>query len=106
METLFSRLKYATILCSVGVLLTVSSQAQTNVWTKTTSGNWEEPFWSLGTLPNSTQSVAIVNSGSKAVAINASTAQNFPASLTVSNLTVRNVGVNDTNTLLVNFVGM
>src|SRR4051794_36731174 len=36
-------------------LLTVATTASVaqpiNTWTKPTSGNWEEPFWSLGRLP-------------------------------------------------------
>src|SRR6185295_3869655 len=76
----------------------------TNYWTKPTSGNWDEPFWSLGVLPNASQSVAIANSGWKAVAINPSTPIDFPDSMTVSNLTIQ--GAWDTeNTLLLNFAG-
>jgi len=75
-----------------------------NSWI-TGSGNWDVPSnWSLGIRPDSSQAVMITNSGWKAVAINASTPINFPASMTVSNLTLR--GAWDTyNTLLLNFAG-
>jgi hypothetical protein len=58
--------------------------ADVNSWTKPTSGYWEEQSsWSLGVLPNSSQSVYITNPGWKAVAIGANTAQNFPASMQI-----------------------
>ena len=84
------------------LLMASVAKAEVNSWTKTNSGNWEEPVWSLGVLPNSTQSVEISTTGWKAVAINPSTVQNFPASLTVSNLTIRNSFDGET-TLLLNY---
>src|SRR5438067_2521943 len=77
----------------LAVLLTLAamnSRAEVNNWTKTNSGNWEESAWSLGVLPNSTQSVAITNSGFKAVAINPATTVNYPGSLTVNDFTIGN----------------
>ena len=76
-----------------------------NSWIKAGSGNWDDASsWSLGVLPDSSQSVMITNSGFKAVAINPSTPINFPGSMTVSNLTIRGA-TNAFNTLLMNFVG-
>jgi hypothetical protein len=77
-----------------------------NSWIKPSSGNWDDASaWSLGVLPNSSQSVLIANSGWKAVAINSSTPVNFPNSMTVDSLTIR--GAWDTmNTLLLNYVGL
>lgn len=79
--------------------------AQTNSWTNPTSGNWDDPSsWSLGTLPGSSQSIFITNSGWKAVAITPSTPINFPDSMTVSDLTI--LGSSNTeNTLLLNYAG-
>ncbi len=81
------------------------ASAEVNSWTNSTSGNWDDAFaWSLGVLPESSQSVMITNSGWKAVAINPSTPANFPESMAVSNLTIR--GAWDTeNTLLLNSLG-
>ena len=80
-----------------------STLAQVNSWTGSTSGDWDQPSsWSLGVLPNSSQSVQITNSGFKAVAINPSTPVNFPASMTVASLTIRG-GTDSENVLLLNF---
>src|SRR2546421_1118912 len=90
---------------SVMAFTSTSVSAQVNSWINPTSGNWDQSAsWSLGVLPNSSQSVMITNSGWKAVAINPSTPVNYPASMTVSNLTVR--GAWDTeNVLLLNYFG-
>lgn len=88
-------------LCALALLLTSTvSQAQTNYWTNSASGNWEDLFWSLGVLPDITQSVAIVNTGAKTVTINSVTAQNHPESLAVDALTV-----GGGNSLILNHVG-
>src|SRR5882757_430470 len=90
---------------SVMAFTSTSVSAQMNSWINPTSGSWDQASsWSLGALPGSSQSVMITNSGWKAVAINPSTPVNFPASMTVSNLTIR--GAWDTeNTLLLNYAG-
>src|SRR5688572_7597634 len=63
--------------------------ADTNSWTKPGSGNWEElASWSLGVLPDATQSVMFTNAGWKALAIGANTARNFPQSMRVQSLRV------------------
>src|SRR5207237_6008993 len=82
-----------------------STAGPVNSWINPTSGNWDQASnWSLGVLPGSSQSVIITNQGWKAVAINASTPSNFPASMTVTNLTVRGA-TNTENTLLLNSFG-
>lgn len=69
------------------------------------SGNWDDATsWSLGIIPDHTQAVLITNTGWKAVAINPSTPVNYPASMTVSTLTVRG-STNTENTLLLNYFG-
>ena len=79
--------------------------AVTNSWTKSTSGFWEEqPFWSLGVLPNSTQDIVFSNPNWKALAIGANTAQNFPQSMRVKSLSV-GAPVDTFNTLLMSFAG-
>jgi len=83
---------------------TLSSFAAVNSWLKPTSGNWEEPQWSLGILPNSGHAVMITNAGWKAVQIASSTAQNSPDSLTVYSITVASP-VDSFNTLLLNYAG-
>jgi hypothetical protein len=80
--------------------------ADVNSWIKPSSGNWEEPSsWSLGVLPNQSQSVCITNSGWKAVAIGANTAQNFPQSMTVQSLRV-GADVDSFNLLMLNSSGL
>lgn len=83
----------------------ISVSAQVNSWINPASGNWDDASsWSLGVLPNSSQSVLITNTGWKAVAINPSTPVNFPDSMTVSNLTIQG-STNTENSLLLNYFG-
>jgi hypothetical protein len=82
-----------------------SPSGPVNSWITPGSGNWDQATnWSLGVLPNSSQSVMITNPVWKAVAINASTPTNFPGAMTVSNLVISGT-INTENTLLLNFVG-
>src|SRR5437764_6936794 len=87
-------------------LVSIASAQQINSWTKPTSGYWEESpaNWSLGVLPNSSQSVYITNPGWKAVAIGANTAQNFPASMQIQELRIESPP-DSFNELLMNFSG-
>jgi hypothetical protein len=79
--------------------------AGVNSWTKPTSGYWEEQaYWSLGTLPDATQSVVFTNAGWKALAIGANTAQNFPPSMQIQTLQIASPA-DSRNTLLMNFSG-
>jgi len=82
-----------------------SSSGPVNSWINPGSGNWDQSAnWSLGVLPNSSQTVLIANTNWKAVAINPSTPVNFPGSMTVSNLFIQGA-TNTENTLLLNSFG-
>ena len=89
---------------AVFIVSTLSSFADANSWLKPTSGNWEEPYWSQGILPNYGHSVMITNAGWKAIQIAPSTAQYFLDSLSVYSITVLSP-VDSYNTLLVNYTG-
>ncbi len=80
------------------------STAQVNIWTKSTSGDWEEPFWSLGQLPGSNQTVMFTNAGWKALAIGTNASHRYPGSLSLQNLTIL-ASSNSMNTLVLNFLG-
>jgi hypothetical protein len=96
---------YPARLLVTGEVVPQAADAEINSWTNAASGNWHDLYWSLGVLPNSSQSeVRIVNSGSKAVAIQPSTPIDFPSSMTVRNLRVDSVAP-DVNLLLLNFFG-
>src|SRR5215475_9973605 len=92
-------------LCSIWAVMQFScgkGLAQINSWTNG-SARWEDPHWSLGTLPTNTQMVMITNTGYKAVEIGTSTL-NFSNNLTVSSLTV-SAPANALSTLLLNYTG-
>lgn len=94
--------------CAIHLLMWMFVQpvlAQSNSWTKATSGYWEEPFWSLGALPSSTQSVQFTNAGYKALAISIATVNAARSSLTLSNLVVASPE-GSFNTLLLNYSGL
>ncbi|HVM61961.1 MAG TPA: hypothetical protein VMV72_13955 [Verrucomicrobiae bacterium] len=83
-------------LCRVGGLLIVTTvllagdvRAQTNSWTYPSGGYWDDfRNWSLGIPPASSQAVLITNAPTKLVTIDAYTAGSFPASMTVTSLTL------------------
>src|SRR5438477_1445298 len=79
-------------------------QGQVNSWRKTTSGNWEEPFWSAGTLPNSNSYVMFTNAGWKALALSPST-RAYPAALSVRDLAISSPA-DSFNTLMLNLLGV
>src|SRR2546422_668493 len=93
-----------TIIYSLCCGSTLSCLAQINSWTNPASAKWEQPYWSLGALPGNGQSVVITNGGFKAVGIWPSTVAAFPASLTLSNLTI-DAPTDGYSTLLLNFSG-
>jgi hypothetical protein len=76
-----------------------------NNWTNPVSAKWESPSWSLGKLPASDQTVAIMNDGYKAVNIDSATVSDFPSSLTGQNLEV-SAPPNSLSTLLLNYFGL
>ena len=76
-----------------------------NAWTNATSSYWEfQTNWSLGQLPDQTQSVYITNSGWKAVAIGTNAAQHFPQSMQLQDLQIASP-VDSFNVFLMNFSG-
>ncbi|MGN6554345.1 MAG: hypothetical protein ACTHLW_11570 [Verrucomicrobiota bacterium] len=85
-------------------LFIADAAAQENSWTRSSSGNWEEPFWSLGILPGTNQSISLTNAGWKAVMIGSSTAQNYPGSLSLKSIRIASP-VDSHNTLLLNYAG-
>lgn len=78
-------------------------QAQTNSWTNSGSGNWEDPYWSLGMLPGTNQIILFTNDGTKTLLIGPKTANAFPGSLMVGAI-VLGGETGSTNTLLLNEV--
>ena len=102
---MFPRSWRALALFCLGWLATdLTGVAQTNSWTNTVSGYWEQPDWSLGILPATNTTVLFTNSGWKALAIGPNTAQNFPQSLTVGSLIIASP-TNSFNELLLNYAG-
>jgi len=90
-----------------GVILCCCAGAsgQVNSWTKRSSGQWHQPFWSAGERPSSTSHVLFTNAGWKALAVNNVTARNFPGSLSISNLDVT-APTRSFNTFMLNHVGV
>lgn len=99
---------YGAKILSTGELVpdgNASTTGPVNFWINPGSGNWDDASsWSLGVLPNRSQSALIVNTNWKAVVISPSAPIDFPGSMTVSNLFI--VGYTNTeNTLLLNNFG-
>jgi hypothetical protein len=84
--------------------MVLRADAQTNSWTNSAGGKWEDASWSLGVIPGTNQTVLITNAGWKAVQIAPSTAQNFANSLNVDTVEISSP-TNTFNTLLMNFAG-
>ncbi len=103
------RLWPLTLLACLGSLGVATAHAQAmdsvNNWTSPASAKWESPYWSLGTLPASDQTVRIMNDGYKAVNIDSTTLADFPSSLTVGSLEV-GAPTNGLSTLLLNYFGL
>src|ERR1041385_1600431 len=69
--------------------LPASAAGSVNSWLNPGSGAWEDSSsWSLGVIPDQTQSIWIMNPGWKAVALGANTSQNFPQSMQIQDLHV------------------
>lgn len=93
------------LLASVMAFTSITVSGQVNSWISPESGSWDQPGnWSLGVLPDSSQSVRLTNSNWKAVAINPSTPVNFPDSMTVNSLTITSPADTE-NVLLLNYFG-
>ncbi len=79
--------------------------AGTNSWNSAVTGAWESLSWSLSVRPDISQSaILITNYGQKAVILGANARDNFPASLSISNLLIAGTPLS-TNTLFLNFTG-
>jgi hypothetical protein len=77
-----------------------------NSWTKSSSGYWEEPYWSTGQLPSyANAAIMFTNAGWKALAIGANTTAAYPDSLHIKNLTI-DAPVDSRNLLLLNWAGL
>ncbi len=83
-----------------------SASAQVvNSWMNPASDPWENPGnWSLGIRPASDQTVAITNSGYKAVGISGATVSGFSDSMTVSHVFI-SAPDNALSTLFLNYFG-
>ncbi len=78
------------------------ANAQTNSWTNSASGYWQDATsWSLGLPPASMQSMLITNAGDKTVLVDSSTSSGFSNTMTVSDLILAGQ-TGSTNTLFVN----
>ena len=83
-----------------------AAEGPTNSWTKPNSGSWEEPYWSLGGLPSSSQdAIMFTNSGWKALAIGAATTADYPDSLSIRQLEI-GAPIDSMNQLLLNYAGL
>lgn len=102
LHRLFPKL-LAIFVLAVSFQSTERLRAQDNVWTSTTSGNWQDASWSLR-VPATNQTIWLTNYGWKAVQIGAETAQNFPQSLSVDTINISSP-TNTFNTLLLNYAG-
>ncbi|HLX69656.1 MAG TPA: hypothetical protein VKV04_08530 [Verrucomicrobiae bacterium] len=84
--------------------LQTTAFSQTNSWTNVASGNWEDPYWSLGVLPGTNQDILLTNDGVKVVTIGPNTAENFPDTMKVHSITVSSPP-DSGNILLLNYAG-
>lgn len=89
----------------VGVFLAGAALAATNSWTSQKTGAWHDLTWSLGVRPDVSQDgIMVTNYGQKAIIIDATTRDSFPATLTISNLYVGGTSLS-TNTVMLNYTG-
>jgi len=101
-KTCFLRIAAAVLcLCAIGV---EAQTIETNAWTTTGNGYWEDAYWSLGVLPGPDQAILLTNAGWKVLSIGTSTVQNDPHTLNVGSITVSSPP-NSFNVLLVNNAG-
>ena len=90
MKSRMKRAVWITLLVSGYWATATVSRAQTNSYISTTDGFWDEArLWSLAEPPSVSQSgILITNAASVTVTIDSITANNFPSTLTISNLTL------------------
>ncbi len=77
---------------------------QTNIWTNSASGYWEQPVWSAGALPGTNQTIQFTNAW-QALAIGPSTVANYADTLRVGAVLL-SAPSNSLNTLLLNYAGL
>src|SRR5438874_2211583 len=92
------------IIIAIAISAPCLSSAQTNSWTNSISGYWQDADWSLGVLPGPGQDIFITNAGWKVVAIASSTVANFQGTLSVNSVTISSP-TDSFNTLLMNYSG-
>lgn len=98
------RVAVALVLSSA--LLALPVFAQPNSWIHPITGRWDDiSSWSLGVRPDITQdAIMVTNYGQKAIIIDSTTVNNFPSTLTISNLNVAGTSLS-TNTVVLNYTG-
>src|SRR5207247_2372984 len=70
------------------------------------SGKWEiDADWPLG-APDANDSIFITNADTKTITIDATTAANYPSTMTISDLILGSPGLPDNNTLTLNNTGV
>jgi hypothetical protein len=108
METIVSRSLKVRALISFVLCTTFGSfyaaHAQTNSWTNSVSGNWQDAYWSLGQLPGTNQTILFTNEGLNVLTIGPDTAQNFPETMSVDSVVVSGPA-DSANILLLNYSG-
>src|SRR5438477_1547267 len=90
------------------VLVVIQLQAASgdNLWVNPMSGKWEiDANWSLG-APEANDSIFITNADTKTITIDATTAANYPSTMTISDLILGSPGLPDNNTLALNNTGV
>jgi hypothetical protein len=93
-------LRALTLACTAAA---IPASFAANIWTKSSSGYWEEPYWSANHLPILADGpILFTNAGWKALAIGSGTTSNYPNSLRLSSLTV-DAPVDSHNTLFLNW---
>ena len=82
-----------------------SACGQTNRWTNSVSGYWQQQSWLLGRLPGTNQTIFFKNPGSKIITIGTNTARNFPGTMSLDSLTIASPP-NSFNELLMYYAGL
>ncbi|HEX3717934.1 MAG TPA: hypothetical protein VH595_08195 [Verrucomicrobiae bacterium] len=56
-------MRFFAVLWPGGSCVFAAAQLNSNSWIGSTSGNWEDPEWSLGAPPGTNQTVFLTNAG-------------------------------------------
>src|SRR5690242_452488 len=81
------------------------AMSQTNRWTNSISGYWQDARWLLGRLPGTNQTIFFKNPGWKNLIIGPTTTKNYPQTLTVDSITLAAL-TNSFNELLLKDAGL